>query len=36
MTDFPLVILAAGNSSRMGTSKALLPWINHFNQRTRR
>ena len=27
MTDFPLVILAAGNSSRMGTSKALLPWI---------
>ena len=27
MTDFPLVILAAGNSSRMGTSKALLPWM---------
>ena len=26
MTDFPLVILAAGNSNRMGTSKALLPW----------
>jgi molybdenum cofactor cytidylyltransferase len=26
MTDFPLVILAAGNSSRMGSSKALLPW----------
>ncbi len=26
MTNFPLVILAAGNSSRMGTSKALLPW----------
>jgi len=27
MTDFPLVILAAGNSSRMGKSKALLPWM---------
>lgn len=27
MTNFPLVILAAGNSSRMGTSKALLPWM---------
>ncbi len=27
MTDFPMVILAAGNSSRMGTSKALLPWM---------
>ena len=27
MTDFPLVILAAGNSSRMGSSKALLPWM---------
>jgi molybdenum cofactor cytidylyltransferase len=26
MTDFPLVILAAGNSNRMGTSKVLLPW----------
>ena len=27
MTNFPLVILAAGSSSRMGTSKALLPWM---------
>lgn len=29
MNPFPAIILAAGNSTRMGRDKAFLPWVNH-------